>query len=111
MLSQEMAQLLEKLKVQEQTSQEQDDVAWRVVLFAAAQQPLSGWCRRDFLPRLEDIMQCLHCCLEEKRFNRVFIANDNVPREISLPFAYKMAEPLNLFQGLVQDPSAQAKAV
>ncbi|KFV61917.1 Inositol 1,4,5-trisphosphate receptor-interacting protein-like 1, partial [Dryobates pubescens] len=73
--------------------------------------PLSGWCRGAFVERLKDIMQYLHCCLERKHLHHFFLGNDNVPEEISLPAAYEMAEPLNLFQGLAQDPAAQAKAL
>ncbi|NXP70603.1 IPIL1 protein, partial [Ramphastos sulfuratus] len=82
-----------------------------VVMHLLTTTPLSGWCRRDFQLRLGDIMCCLQCCLEEKCLNHFFIANDSVPREISLPFSYRMAEPLNLLQHLVQDPAAQARAL
>ncbi|XP_054018134.1 inositol 1,4,5-trisphosphate receptor-interacting protein-like 1 [Dryobates pubescens] len=67
--------------------------------------PLSGWCRGAFVERLKDIMQYLHCCLERKHLHHFFLGNDNVPEEISLPAAYEMAEPLNLFQGLAQNPA------
>ncbi|XP_075609157.1 inositol 1,4,5-trisphosphate receptor-interacting protein-like 1 [Balearica regulorum gibbericeps] len=73
--------------------------------------PLSEWRRRDFLLRLEDIMQYLHCCLEKKRLDHFFFGNQNVPEEILLPPAFRMAEPFNLFQHLAQDPAAHAKAL
>ncbi|XP_068005267.1 inositol 1,4,5-trisphosphate receptor-interacting protein-like 1 [Melanerpes formicivorus] len=73
--------------------------------------PLSGWCSGDFVERLKDIMQYLRCCLDKKHLHHFFLGNDNVPEEISLPPAYEMAEPLNLFQGLAQDPAAHAKAL
>ncbi|NXG54079.1 IPIL1 protein, partial [Psilopogon haemacephalus] len=73
--------------------------------------PLAGWCRRESVLRLKDILQYLKRCLEEKRLNHFFTGNDNVPREISLPFSYRMAEPLNLFQHLLQDKAAQARAL
>ncbi|KAM6068274.1 inositol 1,4,5-trisphosphate receptor-interacting protein-like 1 [Theristicus caerulescens] len=73
--------------------------------------PLSGWRRRDFLLRLQDIMQYLCCCLEEKRLNHFFFGNERVPEEIVLPPAFQMAKPVNLFQHLVQDPAAHAEAL
>ncbi|XP_054683770.1 inositol 1,4,5-trisphosphate receptor-interacting protein-like 1 [Grus americana] len=73
--------------------------------------PLSCWRRRDFLLRLEDIMQYLHCCLKEKRLNHFFFGNQNVPEEILLPPAFRMAEPFNLFQHLAQYPATHAKAL
>ncbi|KAK0677041.1 IPIL1 protein, partial [Pygoscelis papua] len=72
---------------------------------------LSGWCRRDFLLRLEDITQYLRCCLEEKRLNHFFFGNENVPEEIILPPALQTSEPFNLFQHLAQDPAAHAEAL
>ncbi|XP_054256648.1 inositol 1,4,5-trisphosphate receptor-interacting protein-like 1 [Indicator indicator] len=82
-----------------------------IVMHLLTTTPLSGWCRRDFMLRLKDIMQYLRCCLEKKHLHHFFIGNDNVPEEISLPPAYEMAEPLNLFQGLAQDPAAHTKAL
>ncbi|XP_032548067.1 inositol 1,4,5-trisphosphate receptor-interacting protein-like 1 [Chiroxiphia lanceolata] len=73
--------------------------------------PLAGWCRKDFLLRLDDVMQYLRCCVEEKRLNHFFFGNEDMPKEISLPKAFQMAQPINLFQNLVQDPDAQAKAL
>ncbi|XP_074744257.1 inositol 1,4,5-trisphosphate receptor-interacting protein-like 1 [Strix uralensis] len=73
--------------------------------------PLSDWRRRDLLPRLEDIMQYLRRCLEEKCLNYFFFANENVPKEIVLLPAFQTAEPLNLFQHLEQDPAAHAQAL
>ncbi|XP_076199563.1 inositol 1,4,5-trisphosphate receptor-interacting protein-like 1 [Aptenodytes patagonicus] len=73
--------------------------------------PLSGWRRRDFLLRLEDITQYLRCCLEEKRLNHFFFGNENVPEEIILPPALQTSEPFNLFQRLAQDPDAHAEAL
>uniref|UniRef100_A0A8D0ES95 Mab-21-like HhH/H2TH-like domain-containing protein n=1 Tax=Strix occidentalis caurina TaxID=311401 RepID=A0A8D0ES95_STROC len=58
---------------------------------------LSDWCRRDFLPRLEDIMHYLRRCLEEKRLNHFFFGNENVPKEIIL------------LPHLEQDPAAHAQ--
>ncbi|NWQ64653.1 IPIL1 protein, partial [Neopipo cinnamomea] len=73
--------------------------------------PLAGWCRRDFLLRLDDVMQYLRCCVEEKRLNHFFFGNEDMPEEISLPTAFQMAQPINLFQNLVEDPDAHAKAL
>ncbi|GAB0191108.1 inositol 1,4,5-trisphosphate receptor-interacting protein-like 1 [Grus japonensis] len=73
--------------------------------------PLSSWCRRDFLLRLEDIMQYLRCCLKEKRLDHFFFGNENMPKEILLPPAFRMAEPFDLFQHLAQYPATHAKAL
>ncbi|XP_064316092.1 inositol 1,4,5-trisphosphate receptor-interacting protein-like 1 [Phalacrocorax carbo] len=73
--------------------------------------PLSGWRRRDFLLRLQDIMRYLRCCLEEKRLDHFFFGNENMPQEIVLPPALQAAEPPNLFQHLAQDPAAHAEAL
>ncbi|NXD75952.1 IPIL1 protein, partial [Halcyon senegalensis] len=71
----------------------------------------SAWCRRDFLPRLEDIMRHLHHCLQDKRLDHFFLGNKNMPREINLPPGFQTAEPINLFKHLVQDPYAHEKAL
>ncbi|NXT58733.1 IPIL1 protein, partial [Pluvianellus socialis] len=73
--------------------------------------PLSSWSRREFLMRLQDIMCYLHGSLEEKRLNHFLFGNENMPEDIILPPAFQMAELLNLFQHLVQDPTAHAKAL
>ncbi|NXK86449.1 IPIL1 protein, partial [Formicarius rufipectus] len=73
--------------------------------------PLPGWCRKDFLLRLEDVMQYLSCCVMEKRLNHFFFGNENMPKEISLPSAFQTAQPLNLFKNLEQDPNAHAVAL
>ncbi|NXB00594.1 IPIL1 protein, partial [Cnemophilus loriae] len=73
--------------------------------------PLSEWQHRYLLMRVDDIMRYLHCCLEEKRLKHFFFGNEDMPEEISLPPAFQGAQPLNLFQHLVQDPAAQIKAM
>ncbi|NXP20058.1 IPIL1 protein, partial [Scytalopus superciliaris] len=73
--------------------------------------PLPGWRRRDFLLRLDDVMRYLSCCVEEKRLNHFFFGNEDMPKEINLPPAFQMAQPLNLFQNLAQDPEAHAVAL
>ncbi|XP_065492629.1 inositol 1,4,5-trisphosphate receptor-interacting protein-like 1 [Caloenas nicobarica] len=81
-----------------------------VVMHLMTTKPLSHWHRRRFLRRLEDIMAYLQSCLEKKCLNHFFIGNENVPEEITLPLESRMAEPLNLFQHLVQDPDAHERA-
>ncbi|XP_014807063.1 PREDICTED: inositol 1,4,5-trisphosphate receptor-interacting protein-like 1 [Calidris pugnax] len=73
--------------------------------------PPASWTRREFVSRLQDIMRCLRECLEEKRLDHFFLGNENMPEDIALPPAFQAAEPLNLFQGLGQDPAAHAKAL
>ncbi|XP_069639275.1 inositol 1,4,5-trisphosphate receptor-interacting protein-like 1 [Haliaeetus albicilla] len=82
-----------------------------VVMHLLTTIPLSGWRRRHFVRRMEDIMQYLHRCLEEKRLDHFFFGNERVPEEIVLPPAFQTAEPLNLFQHLVQDPAAHDEAM
>ncbi|NXN76361.1 IPIL1 protein, partial [Himantopus himantopus] len=73
--------------------------------------PLESWSRREFLVRLQDILWYLHSSLEEKRLDHFFCGNENMPEDIILPPAFQMAEPINLFQHLVQNPAAHAKAM
>ncbi|XP_027529938.1 inositol 1,4,5-trisphosphate receptor-interacting protein-like 1 [Neopelma chrysocephalum] len=72
--------------------------------------PLAGWSRSDFLLRLDDVMQYLRCCVEEKHLKH-FFCNEDMPEEIGLPKAFQTAQPINLFQNLVQDPHAHAQAL
>ncbi|KAM9291425.1 inositol 1,4,5-trisphosphate receptor-interacting protein-like 1 [Morus bassanus] len=82
-----------------------------VVMHLLTTIPVSGWRRRHFLLRLQDIMQYLRCCLEEKRLDHFFLGNERVPEKIVLPPAFQTAKPLNLFQRLAQDPPTQAEAL
>ncbi|KAM9236213.1 inositol 1,4,5-trisphosphate receptor-interacting protein-like 1 [Leptosomus discolor] len=82
-----------------------------VVMHLLTTTPLSGWCRGLFLPRLEDILRYVGTCLEEKRLNHFFFGNDNMPGVISLPPAFRSAQPHNLFQHLRTDPDAHAQAL
>ncbi|XP_054056356.1 inositol 1,4,5-trisphosphate receptor-interacting protein-like 1 [Rissa tridactyla] len=87
------------------------DVLKTVVMHLLNTIPPSSWRRREFLMRLQDIMWYLHGCLEEKRLHHFFFGNENVPEDIVLPAAFQAAEPINLFQCLLQDPAAHAKAL
>ncbi|KAM6133001.1 inositol 1,4,5-trisphosphate receptor-interacting protein-like 1 [Phoenicopterus ruber ruber] len=82
-----------------------------VVMHLLTTVPLSGWRRRDFLLRLQDIIRYLRRCLEEKRLDHFFLGNQRVPEEIVLLPDFQTAEPLNLFQHLAQDSAAYAKAL
>ncbi|XP_068265461.1 inositol 1,4,5-trisphosphate receptor-interacting protein-like 1 [Nyctibius grandis] len=82
-----------------------------VVMHLLTTIPLSVWCKRDFLLRLGDIGRCLRRSLEEARLNHFFFGNARVPKEIVLPLDFQMAEPLNLFQHLMQDPIAHTEAL
>ncbi|NWQ79366.1 IPIL1 protein, partial [Columbina picui] len=73
--------------------------------------PPSAWRRRHFLLRLQDIMMYLRACLMERRLYDFFLGNKNMPQQILLPPAFETAEPLNLFQHLVDDPAAHAEAL
>ncbi|XP_061875961.1 inositol 1,4,5-trisphosphate receptor-interacting protein-like 1 [Colius striatus] len=82
-----------------------------VVMHLMASTPQSGWRRRHFLMRLGEIMRYLGHCVEERCLNHFFFGNENVPEEIVLPPGFREAEPLNLFQHLVEDTAAHAKAL
>ncbi|PKU27632.1 inositol -trisphosphate receptor-interacting 1 [Limosa lapponica baueri] len=73
--------------------------------------PASDWTRASFLMRLQDVMLYLRSCLEEKHLNHFFFGNDHLPEDITLPPAFQEAEPINLFQCLVQDAEAYNKAL
>ncbi|NWT59729.1 IPIL1 protein, partial [Erythrocercus mccallii] len=73
--------------------------------------PLSEWQHRYLLMRVDDIMRYLRCCLEEKRLKHFFFGNEDMPKEISLTPAFQRAQPVNLFQHLAQDPTAQTEAL
>ncbi|NXI35728.1 IPIL1 protein, partial [Galbula dea] len=82
-----------------------------VVMHLLTTIPLGAWRKKDFVLRLEDIMQYLHGCLQEKRLNHFFFGNKSVPKEIILPPEFQTAEPYNLFHHLVEDPVAHARAL
>ncbi|KFP23950.1 Inositol 1,4,5-trisphosphate receptor-interacting protein-like 1, partial [Colius striatus] len=71
----------------------------------------SDWQESYFLPRLKDIMQFLHRCLEEKCLNHFFFGNKNVSKEIILLPGFREAEPFNIYKHLAEDPSLHAKAL
>ncbi|XP_074004890.1 inositol 1,4,5-trisphosphate receptor-interacting protein-like 1 [Numenius arquata] len=82
-----------------------------VVMHLLNTMPLESWRRKEFLLRLQDIMWYLRSSLEEKRLDHFFFGNENMPEDIILPPSFQAAEPLNLFQCLVQDPAAHATAL
>ncbi|KFV66879.1 Inositol 1,4,5-trisphosphate receptor-interacting protein-like 1, partial [Dryobates pubescens] len=82
-----------------------------VVMHLLNTTPVSGWCRRDFIMRLADIMSYLHCCLEQKKLNFFFFGNAQMPDEIILPPDFQTCEPHNLLEHLVQDQAAHTKAL
>ncbi|XP_068255773.1 inositol 1,4,5-trisphosphate receptor-interacting protein-like 1 [Nyctibius grandis] len=82
-----------------------------VVMRLLTTRHLSDWRRRDFLPRLQEIMQHLCICVKEGRLDHFFFGNERVPEEIILPPHFRTAKPLNLFQHMAQDPIAHARAL
>uniref|UniRef100_A0A8C2SZU7 Mab-21-like HhH/H2TH-like domain-containing protein n=1 Tax=Coturnix japonica TaxID=93934 RepID=A0A8C2SZU7_COTJA len=66
--------------------------------------PLESWHGIYFLQRMDDILCYLRCCMEEKRLNHFLVGNEDVPVKIILPEEFRVSQPLNLFQRLVQDP-------
>uniref|UniRef100_A0A8C3JF83 Mab-21-like HhH/H2TH-like domain-containing protein n=1 Tax=Calidris pygmaea TaxID=425635 RepID=A0A8C3JF83_9CHAR len=73
--------------------------------------PMTSWLEAALVIRLQDVMCYLRGCLEEKRLDHFIIGNKFLPKDIILPPAIQQAEPVNLFQCLVQDPEAYAKAL
>ncbi|XP_068539580.1 inositol 1,4,5-trisphosphate receptor-interacting protein-like 1 [Anas acuta] len=73
--------------------------------------PLERWCRREFLQHMDDIMQCLHCCIVEKRLDHFFLGNKEVPDEVTLHPDFLTSSPLNLFQHMAEDPNVHARAL
>ncbi|KAK2527457.1 hypothetical protein Q9966_010237 [Columba livia] len=77
-----------------------------VVMHLLSAMPLSNWRRGHFWEWLNSIMQYLQRCLKKKHLNHFFIGNENVPEEINLPLELQLAQPVNLFQHLTQNPDA-----
>ncbi|XP_031461217.1 inositol 1,4,5-trisphosphate receptor-interacting protein-like 1 [Phasianus colchicus] len=81
-----------------------------VVMHLLTTIPLEGWHRRDFLQRMDDIVNYLSCCVEEKRLNHFMVGNDLVPEEIILPQEFRESAPLNVFQHLEEEPDKYEQA-
>ncbi|XP_014792330.1 PREDICTED: inositol 1,4,5-trisphosphate receptor-interacting protein-like 1 [Calidris pugnax] len=64
-----------------------------------------------FTLQLQDVMDYLRSCLEEKRLHHFIFGNECLPEAIVLPPATQPSEPVNLFQCLAEDPEAHAKAL
>ncbi|XP_046797885.1 uncharacterized protein LOC124418376 [Gallus gallus] len=73
--------------------------------------PLEDWRRRHFLSRLENLLQYLQYCLNDKVLNHFLLGNATMPDEVVLPQAFQTASPLNLFQHLEQDPDAHSRVL
>ena len=73
--------------------------------------PLEDWRRRHFLSRLENLLQYLQYCLNDKLLNHFLLGNATMPDEVVLPQAFQTASPLNLFQHLEQDPDAHSRVL
>ncbi|XP_050567098.1 inositol 1,4,5-trisphosphate receptor-interacting protein-like 1 [Cygnus atratus] len=82
-----------------------------VVMHLLTTIPLESWRRRDFLQRMDDIMQYLHCCIVEKRLDHFFFGNEGMPEEIILPPDFQTSRPPNLFQHMAQEPTVHARAL
>ncbi|XP_014818049.1 PREDICTED: inositol 1,4,5-trisphosphate receptor-interacting protein-like 1 [Calidris pugnax] len=82
--------------------------------FKTAMMHLLNLCPGTSVPftlQLQDVMDYLRSCLEEKRLHHFVFGNECLPEAIVLPPATQPAEPVNLFQCLVEDPEAHAKAL
>ncbi|KAM4904563.1 inositol 1,4,5-trisphosphate receptor-interacting protein-like 1 [Sylvia borin] len=73
--------------------------------------PLSRWSRTDFLQRMADILDYLHCSVDKKCLDHFVVGNQRLPGEISLPPDLQKVEPPNLFQHLARDPDAHREAM
>ncbi|XP_010724652.2 inositol 1,4,5-trisphosphate receptor-interacting protein-like 1 [Meleagris gallopavo] len=72
--------------------------------------PLERWHGKDFLLRMDDILNYLHCCVEEKRLDHFIIGNDMMPEEIILLQEFRASPPLNMFQHLEEEPDKYEQA-
>ncbi|XP_014792328.1 PREDICTED: inositol 1,4,5-trisphosphate receptor-interacting protein-like 1 [Calidris pugnax] len=82
--------------------------------FKTAMMHLLNLCPGTSVPftlQLQDVMDYLRSCLEEKCLHHFVFGNECLPEAIVLPPATQPSEPVNLFQCLVEDPEAHAKAL
>ncbi|XP_068541698.1 inositol 1,4,5-trisphosphate receptor-interacting protein-like 1 [Anas acuta] len=82
-----------------------------IVMHLLTNIPMAMWHKTDFLLRMDNIMQCLHGCVREKRLDHFFFGNEMVPDVIVLPPSFQNSEPINLFQYLKRNPYARADAL
>ncbi|XP_048804574.1 inositol 1,4,5-trisphosphate receptor-interacting protein-like 1 isoform X2 [Lagopus muta] len=72
--------------------------------------PLQRWHGRNFLLRMDDILNYLCCCVEEKRLDHFIVGNNSLPKEIILPKEFRASPPLNMFQHLEEEPDKYERA-
>ncbi|XP_066854573.1 inositol 1,4,5-trisphosphate receptor-interacting protein-like 1 [Anser cygnoides] len=82
-----------------------------VVMHLLTTIPLESWNRRDFLQRMDDIMQYLRLCLRKKRLDHFFFGNEAMPEEIILPPDFQTSRPPNLFQHMAKDGNTYSQAM
>ncbi|NXF17700.1 IPIL1 protein, partial [Rhodinocichla rosea] len=73
--------------------------------------PVSSWCRRDLLERLQDIIDSLRLCVRAKRLNHFIVGNQRLPQHILLPPDVQTGGTYNLLRRLAQQPDAHAQAI
>ncbi|KAJ7428945.1 hypothetical protein WISP_00052 [Willisornis vidua] len=65
--------------------------------------PVSWWDSRQFLQRLGDTMQYLHCSVLQKCLDHFIVGNQSLPEVIRLPTDIQNSVPPNLFHHLLQE--------
>eukprot|EP00075_Anas_platyrhynchos_P025662 XP_027314915.1 inositol 1,4,5-trisphosphate receptor-interacting protein-like 1 [Anas platyrhynchos] len=72
--------------------------------------PLERWHRREFLQRMDDIMEYLCSCLRKKCLDHFWLGNEQMPEEFILPPDFQTSRPPNLFQHMAKDPDQYTQA-
>ncbi|XP_006900757.1 PREDICTED: inositol 1,4,5-trisphosphate receptor-interacting protein-like 1 [Elephantulus edwardii] len=73
--------------------------------------PLTDWQHNMLSQRLQDILWFLGRGLQQRSLHHFLIGNTFLPLTIPIPKTFRNAEPVNLFQHLVLNPSAHSQAV
>ncbi|XP_036240180.2 inositol 1,4,5-trisphosphate receptor-interacting protein-like 1 [Molothrus ater] len=82
-----------------------------IVMHLLNVRPVSSWCRRDLLERLQDIIKSLRFCVRAKRLNHFIVGNPTLPQHIHVPADVQTCGTYNLLLRLAQQPDAHAQAI
>ncbi|KFO27346.1 inositol 1,4,5-trisphosphate receptor-interacting protein-like 1 isoform X1 [Fukomys damarensis] len=75
------------------------------------QLPLTDWQHSMLSRRLQDLFRFLGHSLQQRSLHHFLIGNSFLPLTIPIPKTFRNAEPVNLFQHLVLNPTAHTQAV
>lgn len=73
--------------------------------------PLERWHRREFLQRMDDIVEYLHLCLRKKCLEHFWLGNERIPEEIILPPDLQMSKPPILYWHIAKDGTNYSQAL